>query len=39
MKLENKINVKIDIPAGYEICKEESTLENIVLVKKVEDRR
>lgn len=39
MKLEDKISVKIDIPEGYEICKEESTLENIVLIKKEEDRR
>lgn len=39
MKLENKINIKIDIPEGYEICVEESTLENIVLVKKEEDKR
>lgn len=39
MKLENKISIKVDIPEGYEICKEESTFENIVLVKKEEDRR
>lgn len=39
MKLEDKISVKIDIPEGYEICKEESTLENIVLKKKEEDKR
>lgn len=38
MKLENKISIKVDIPEGYEICKEESTFENIVLKKK-EDRR
>lgn len=38
MKLEDKISVKVDIPEGYEICKEESTFENIVLIKK-EDRR
>lgn len=39
MKLEEKINIKVDIPEGYEICKEESTFENIVLIKKEEDRR
>nr|DAD68364.1 MAG TPA: hypothetical protein [Myoviridae sp. ctBDS4] len=39
MKLENKINIKVDIPEGYEICKEESTFENIVLIKKEENRR
>lgn len=39
MKLENKISIKVDIPEGYEICKEESTLENIVLIKKEEDKR
>ena len=39
MKLEDKISVKIDIPEGYEICEKESTLENIVLKKKVEDKR
>ena len=39
MKLENKISIKIDIPEGYEICKEESTLENIVFKKKEEDKR
>lgn len=39
MKLEDKISVKIDIPEGYEICVEESTLENIVLIKKEENRR
>jgi hypothetical protein len=39
MKLENKISIKVDIPEGYEICKEESTFENIVLVKKEENRR
>lgn len=39
MKLEDKISVKIDIPEGYEICVEESTLENIVLKKKEEDKR
>lgn len=39
MKLEDKISVKIDIPEGYEICKEESTFENIVLKKKEEDKR
>lgn len=39
MKLEDKISVKIDIPEGYEICKEESTFENIVLIKKEENRR
>ena len=39
MKLENKISIKVDIPEGYEICKEESTLENIVLKKKEEDKR
>lgn len=39
MKLEDKISVKIDIPEGYEICKEESTFENIVLIKKEEDKR
>lgn len=33
MKLENKISIKVDIPEGYEICKEESTFENIVLKK------
>lgn len=39
MKLENKISIKVDIPEGYEICEKESTLENIVLKKKVEDKR
>ena len=39
MKIENKITVKVDIPEGYEICKEESTFENIVLIKKEEDKR
>jgi hypothetical protein len=39
MKIENKITVKVDIPGGYEICKEESTFENIVLIKKEEDKR
>lgn len=39
MKLEDKISIKIDIPEGYEICVEESTLENIVLKKKIEDKR
>lgn len=39
MKLENKISIKVDIPEGYEICKEESTFENIVLIKKEEDKR
>lgn len=39
MKIENKITVKVDIPEGYEICNEESTFENIVLVKKEEDKR
>lgn len=39
MKLENKISIKVDIPEGYEICKEESTFENIVLKKKEEDKR
>lgn len=39
MKLENKISIKVDIPEGYEICVEESTFENIVLIKKEEDKR
>lgn len=39
MKLEDKISIKVDIPEGYEICVEESTLENIVLKKKEEDKR
>lgn len=39
MKIENKITVKVDIPEGYEIYKEESTFENIVLIKKEEDKR
>lgn len=39
MKLEDKINIKVNIPEGYEICKEESTFENIVLIKKEEDKR
>ena len=39
MKLKNKISIKVDIPQGYEICKEESTFENIVLIKKEEDKR
>ena len=39
MKLENKISIKVDIPEDYEICKEESTFENIVLIKKKEDKR
>lgn len=39
MKIENKITVKVDIPEGYEICEKESTLENIVLKKKEEDKR
>lgn len=39
MKLENKINIKVDIPEGYEICEKESTFENIVLIKKEEDKR
>lgn len=38
MKQEDKTIDNVDIPEGYEICKEESTLEKIVLVKK-EDKR
>lgn len=39
MKIENKISIKVDIPEGYEICEKESTFENIVLIKKEEDKR
>ena len=38
MKQEDKTIDNVDIPAGYEICKKESTPERIVLIKK-EDKR
>lgn len=39
MKLEDKISVKVNIPEGYEICEEESTFENVVLKKKIDNKR
>lgn len=38
MKQEDKTIDSVEVPTGYEICKEESTPERIVLIKK-EDKR